>query len=238
MRRRTKPASALIGAKRITDLTPDRRIPGNLVVEVNGTRFATLPADVLAVLEIAVDTELTEERFERLSRVADVEAAYLVAIRMLAARPRSVNELLRRLRDRGHNPSAAAEAVGRLESKGLVDDAAFSRHFARVRLSRGHGPSRILTDLLSRGVERRLAERAIDEVVDQEGVDSLEAARALAEKRIQQLGEELPPDRLRRRVLTYLMRRGHRGFEVREMVGEVLRNSERGAGSGEQDESV
>lgn len=222
MRHRTKPASTLVGAKRITDLAPDKRIPGNLVVEVNGTRFATLPADVVSALGVAVALELGDELFEKLSRVADVEAAYLVAIRMLAARPRSVNELLRRLRDRGHNPSAAAEAVGRLESKGLVDDTEFSLHFARVRLSRGHGPPRILTDLLARGVERRLAERAIEEVADQEGVESLEAARTVAEKRLDQLGDDLPPDKLKRRLLTYLARRGHRGFEVREMVGDIL----------------
>ena len=235
MRHRTKPASALVGVKRITDLIPDKRIPGNLVVEINGTRFATLPVDIVSALGIAVGPELGDELFEKLSRVADVEAAYLVAIRMLAAGPRSVNELLRRLRDRGHNPSAAAEAVGRLESKGLVDDAEFSRHFARIRLSRGHGPPRILTDLLSRGVERRMAERAIDEVADREGVDSQETARTVAEKRLGQLGDGLPPDKLKRRLLTYLARRGHRGWEVREMVGEVLREAARGAGSGERD---
>ena len=235
MRHRTKPASALVGPKRITGLTPDKRITGNLIVEINGTRFATLPAEIVSALEVAVDLELADELFEKLSRAADVEAAYLVALRMLAARPRSVNELLRRLRDRGHNPSAAAEAVGRLESKGLLDDTQFSRNFARVRLSRGHGPPRILTDLLSRGVERRLAERAIDEVADQEGVDSLEAARTVAEKRLPQLGDDLPPDKLKRRLLTYLARRGHRGWEVREMVGELMREQTKGAGRGERD---
>ena len=110
---------------------------------------------------------------------------------------------------------------------GLVDDVEFSRHFAGVRLSRGHSSPRILTDLLSRGVERRLAERAIEDVVDHEGVDSLETARTVAEKRLGQLGDDLPPDKLKRRLLTFLARRGHRGWEVREMVGEVLR--ERGA---------
>ena len=235
MRHRTKPASALVGPKRITGLTPDKRITGNLIVEINGTRFATLPAEIVSALEVAVDLELADGLFEKLSWVADVEAAYLVALRMLAARPRSVNELLRRLRDRGHNPSAAAEAVGRLESKGLLDDTQFSRNFVRVRLSRGHGPPRILTDLLSRGVERRLAERAIDEVADQEGVDSLEAARTVAEKRLPQLGDDLPPDKLKRRLLTYLARRGHRGWEVREMVGELMREQTKGAGSWERD---
>jgi regulatory protein len=212
-----------MSVKRVSDLHPDRRIPGNLIVEINGARFSSLPVDVAVALDLQVDQELHDELFERLTRVADVEAAYHVAIRLLAAHPRAVNELLRRLRDRGHNPSAVAEAVGRLEAKGLIDDAEFARHFARVRLGRGHGPPRILSDLLSRGVERRLAERAIDEAADAEGVDTSEAARALAEKRLGQLGD-LPAKTLRRRLLGYLSRRGYGGWETREMVDELVGN--------------
>jgi len=221
MPRRTKPASVLVGSKRVTNLTHDRRVPGNLVVEINDARFASLPADLVSALGVEVNLDLDDDRFEKLTRVADVEAAYLVALRMLAARPRAINELMFRLRDRGHNPSAVAEAVGRLESKGLLDDAEFARHFTRVRLSRGHGPPRILTDLLSRGVERRLAERAIDDVVEVEGVDPAEEARALALKRARQMGD-LPAATLRRRLLAYLARRGHRGWEVTDVVEGVV----------------
>ncbi len=205
----------------ITDLRPDKRIPGNLIIELNGARFATLPAEVVAASGIEVDLELEPDQYERLSRIAEVESAYRVAIRLLAARPRGVNELLRKLRDRGHNPSAAAEAVGRLESKGILDDSAFARHFARMRLERVHGPARILTDLLAKGVDRRLAERAIDSVVDQEAIDTKVAARALAEKRVGQLGG-LSPHKMKQRLLGYLGRRGYRGYEVREMVDDVI----------------
>ncbi|UCG85638.1 MAG: RecX family transcriptional regulator [Gemmatimonadota bacterium] len=221
-RHRTQPAAALQGAKRVTALSPDKRIPGNVVIEINDARFASLPADIVSDFDLVTGGALSDELYERLSRAANVEAAYLVAVRMLAARPRAVNDLLRRLRDRGHNPSAAAEAVGRLESKGLLDDAEYARHFARVRLSRGAGPPRILTDLLSHGVERRLAERAIDEIVDREGFDPGEQARVLAERRLAQL-DGLPPEKLQRRLLAYLSRRGYRGWEVRELVAALVR---------------
>lgn len=210
-----------MSTKRITSLRPDHRMPGNTLVEINCARFASLPSDVFNGLELHEDDELDESQYERLSQIAEVEATYHVALRLLAAQPRAINELLRRLRDRGHNPSAAAEVVGRLEDGGLIDDREFARHFARVRLGRGHGPPRILTDLLSRGVERRLAERAIEEVVDAEGVDTENAARLLAEKRLAQLGE-LPAKTLKRRLLAYLGRRGYRGWEVTEMVDELI----------------
>ena len=216
---------------RVTALRSDRRVPGCLVVEVDGTRFASLPGEVVHALKLERGAELDQERMDRLSYLADVEASYRVAIRMLASRPRAVNEVLRRLRDRGHNPSAAAEAVGRLETKGLLDDEKFARHFARVRSARGHGAPRLLTDLLARGVERRMAERAIDETLDAEGVDATAQARALAEKRLGQLGG-LPPDTLRRRVLSYLGRRGFRGYEVTGLVDDLIAEGVRGSGEG------
>lgn len=207
---------------RITTLKPDKRHAHLMVVEVDGARFAAIPVELVRELELAEGVELDDERRDRLEFLADVEASYLVATRMLAARPRSVNEILRKLRERGHNPSAASRAVGRLEDAGLLDDRKFAGHFARVRAARGHGPARLLSDLLGKGVERRLAERAIDEVLAEEEYDELSQARRLAEKRIGQLGD-LPATTLRRRLVQYLGRRGFRGYEVTAMVGEVMR---------------
>ena len=71
------------------------------------------------------------------------------------------------------------------------------------------------------------AERAIDEAVDAEGVDISATARAIAEKRLGQLGD-LPAKTLRRRLLGYLGRRGYGGWEVRELVDELLASREVG----------
>ena len=147
--------------REITDLLPDPRAPGYLLVEVDGARFASLPEEAVALLGLFEGKQLEQDAFSELTRVADVEAAHHVAIRLLAHRPRAVNEMLRQLRHRGHNPSAAAEAVGRLEANGLLDDLEFARHFTRIRTGTGHGPARLISDLLQRGVEKRLAERAV-----------------------------------------------------------------------------
>jgi len=215
----------------ITALTPDPRQPGYLVVEADRARYASLPLEVVHQLELAEGVEVRGELAQRLKRAADVESAYQVATRLLAMRPRSVYEMLARLRERGHDPGAAATAVGRLETARVLDDAAYARHFARVRASRGHGAARLLHDLLAKGVDRRVAERAIAEVLDANGVDPLAQARALAEKRLAQL-QDVPPRQRRRRLLAYLARRGFRGRAVQELVSELLRAAGRGADPG------
>ena len=208
----------------VTSLTPDARQPGYVIVQVDGARYASLPVEVAGGLGLAEGAELDGDRLERLKRAADGEAAYQVAARLLAMHPRSVYELLAKLRERGHNPGAAAAAVGRLETAGVLSDETFARHFARVRAPRGHGPSRLLHDLLSKGVDRRLAERAIAEVLEAEGLNAPGRARALAKKRAAQLGG-LPPRQQRRRLLAYLARRGFRGREVQDMVAEVIKGA-------------
>ncbi|MDH3455967.1 MAG: recombination regulator RecX [Gemmatimonadota bacterium] len=206
---------------RVTRIHPDRRAPSCLVIELDGARFASVPPEVVRDMGLEAEQEVAQETVDRLSYIADVEASYRVATRMLAARPRSVHEVLRKLRERGHNPSAAAEAVGRLESRGLLDDTTFAEHYARVRSAKGHGPPRLLTDLMAKGVDRRLAERAIDRVLEAEGVDPMAQARQIAEKRRNQLGD-LSREKLMRRLVAYLGRRGFRGRDVVEMVREVV----------------
>lgn len=211
-------------AMTITCLTPDSRTPGYVIVDVDGQRFASLPIETVQALRLHAGVDLTGEFGDRVRRAVDGEAAYQVAVRLLATRPRAANELLRKLRDRGHGPQAAAEAVGRLESRGVINDEVYAQHFVRVRAGRGHGPGRLLTDLLARGVDRRVAERAIAAVSAADGVEPLVQARALAEKRAAQTAG-LPPTARRRRLLAFLARRGYRGREVGDMVAEVMRAS-------------
>ena len=206
----------------VTSIRPDPRAPDCVIIDVDGARFACVPAEESKRLGVEKGTTLDEERRERIGYLADVEGARRVALRMLGARPRSVQEMLRKLRQRGLNPSAVAEVVGRLEEQGLLDDREYAEHFARVRsASKGHGRARLLTDLLARGVDRRIAESAIDRVLDEEGVDEMRAARALAERRMMQLGD-LPHDVLHRRMAAYLSRRGYRGREALDVVEQVL----------------
>jgi regulatory protein len=205
----------------VTRVRPDPRASDCVIVDVDGARFAAVPVEAAKELGLAKGTELDEARRARLAYLGDVEGAKRVALRLLALRPRSVQEMLRKLRERGHNPSAVAEVVGRLEEQGLLDDAAFAEHFARVRSARGHGRGRLLSDLLARGVDRRVAERAIEGVLAAEGVDELEAARQLALKRIGQLKGQ-PREVVFRRVVAYLARRGYRGREAHEAVRALL----------------
>jgi len=205
----------------ITGLRADARVAGSIIVDIDGVRVASLPPEMVRELRLEVGAELAPADHDRLVRACLVEGARRVALRLLAARPRAMEDLRRKLRERGHEPGVIAETLGRLQASGLLDDEQFAQHFVRVRATRGHGPARLVHDLLSRGVDRRVAEQAVREVSLAEGVDNAAAMRQLAEKRAVQL-MSLPVPKRRRRLLIFLARRGFRGREVREMVAHLV----------------
>jgi regulatory protein len=205
----------------VTGLKTNARVPNYITVVIDGTRFASLPVATVAQMGLQVGTLIDEKLRLRLEEVAEIENAYLRAVRMLGIRPRAVNDLMRRLRAKGHNPSACAEAVGRLEVAGELDDEKFARLFATQKVARRFGRSRILADLLSQGVDGRIAEVAIDMALMDQDTDPLIEIRGLAAKKMRQM-KGLDRTKQKRRLLGYLARRGFCGGDVWAIVDEAL----------------
>jgi regulatory protein len=208
----------------LTGLAPDPRRPDYRLVEVDRGRFASLPAEALAGLGLAVGAELTPQVLARLQELADVEAAHRAALRALGRRAHARLDLRRRLLNKQHPPAAADGALDRLATQGLLDDARFAREYAATRATRGggRGPARLVRDLLAQGVERPVAEGAVAQAVADEGLDPAQTAVAVAEKRARQL-TGLPVAARKRRLTAYLVRRGYQGPEIRALVDRLCR---------------
>jgi regulatory protein len=116
-----------------------------------------------------------------------------------------------------HPPAAVDGALERLAAQDLLDDASFSRDYAGAKAARGRGPTRLIRDLLSQGVERRVAEDAVRTALADEGVDPDAVVRAVAEKRARQLAG-LPAPVRKRRLVAFLARRGFQGPVVRTIL--------------------
>lgn len=200
----------------LTGLAPDPRRPDYRLVEVDRGRFASLPVEALAGLDLVVGREIGPLVVERLQELADLEAAHRAALRALARRAHARFDLRRRLLQKQHPPAAVDGALDRLGAAGLLNDAQFARDFGAAK-ARRRGPARLVRDLQSQGVDRRVAEEAVRDSLAAEGVDASDAVRVLAEKRVRQLAG-LPPAVKKRRLVAFLARRGFAGAEVREVV--------------------
>ena len=205
---------------RITAIEQDPRRPRTVRLELNGTRFGVVPAELIAAEGLSPGQTIAPDVHERLSAAADVEAAFRTGLRMLELRSYARLDLGRRLQRKGHPRAAVDVALERLLTMGLLNDEAYARNYVQTRAPRGRGPSRLIRDLLAMGVQRSLIDRAVAAEWP-EGSDRTSMPQALASKRAAQLGT-LPRQTKRRRLLAYLARRGFSGREVSALVESVL----------------
>lgn len=207
----------------LTGLAPDPYRPGYRLVEVDRGRFASLAGEALASLPLAVGEPIAPAVMARLHALADAEAALRAAMRMLALRSHARAELRRRLVRRQHPPAAVDEAIAILVARGLLDDRVFAERYAAARARRGMGPARLIRDLMAQGVDGRLAEGAVREGLAAEEIDVCEEARRLASRRLAALGDLAVPER-RRRLVTYLQRRGYATADALLVARELCPN--------------
>lgn len=140
------------------------------------------------------------------------------ALRLLEARPRTRADLRRRLLRRGHSSDEIDMVLERLAGAGLVDDSAYGRQFARSRLEAARtAPARIERDLVQRGLDRRTAATAVQDVLADEPVDMAAIVDTVVQRRAVLLAG-LDERTRRRRLYAYLARRGFDADDIRRAL--------------------
>ncbi len=225
--RRREPRPALgalpsVPAGRVTALHERRAGSGRYVLSIDGAPVALVSAELVARNGVRVGAQIDAAAAQGIAREAAQLAVFDKAVGVLAARPRSARELELRLRRAGAPTEMVAQAVDRLRELGVVDDEAYARNLARSRVvSGGASRRRIAQELQRKGVDRRLADGAVAEVLEEVELDEEGAARAAAEKRLRAL-RGLDADTARRRLHGYLARRGYDGDLIARVVRGLL----------------
>lgn len=147
------------------------------------------------------------ERREQRSRTEDPAEVLDAAARFLEARPRSEDEVRRKLLRLGYPSAMVEEAVGKLLTVGYLDDEAFARSWVESRdRAKPRGEHALRRELGLKGVDRQLidevlGERRDDASSDEDGQinpDEAAAERLLAKKLGPILREPDPRKRLQR----------------------------------------
>ena len=143
--------------------------------------------------ERQINADIEEEsKKARPPRVIDQEKARARtlqrAVKLLAAKPRSIEELRERLLEKEWTDEASADyALGKLKEYGYLDDERFAFGFASYRVKQKPvGRQRLARDLQTRKVSKETADAAL-ELVYQETPEEELIARAI-EKRVRLRG--------------------------------------------------
>ena len=125
---------------------------------------------------------------------------------LLAARPRSVDELRQALRRKGYDPDASETLLGKLIDSGLVDDADFAESWVRSRhTQQGLGRKALVQELKRKGVDSEVAVEAAAEI---DSSAEEERARQLVRKRLRSMAG-VDEQTATRRLLGMLARKGY-----------------------------
>jgi regulatory protein len=134
-------------------------------------------------------------------------------VRFLAARPRSVAEIRRRLGEHGHSPEAIDAAIGRLKRYGYADDSVFAEYWVGQRQTfHPRGPRALRAELRLKGIDAETTAAALEPI----SADQDDAAYRAGLKRAQRA----PTDEraFTQTVSAYLVRRGFDYGVVRTAV--------------------
>ncbi len=225
---------------RITALTALPKQPGRVAVEVDGSATATVFVETVVSLALSVGAEVDAATVERAAHEGAALRTYDRALRLLAARGRSVRELKRRLLAAKEPEEHVTAALERLEAIGALNDEEYARQVARSQMvGRGYAPRRLKQELARRGVAREVADRAIEVVIAEDaapgsfgaetGIDLSETLERLARKKLRGLGS-LDAETRSRRLYAFLARRGYSSDDIRRVLA-TLSAEERQADS-------
>jgi regulatory protein len=129
-----------------------------------------------------------------------------VAVKMLALRARSAEEIRRALARRGYGREEIAAVLARLTASRYLDDAEFARTWVTTRARRAAlGPARLARELRAKGIADADIAVALRALADE--WDTADVAREAARRKLPSL-QGLPSGVARRRLAAFLERRG------------------------------
>ena len=144
--------------------------------------------------------------------------ATLIALRLLAATPKSKKRLKQKLEEKGFSGEVTDGVLGKLEKQGVLNDknlaAAVFQTYSSYRPS---GRRRIAFEMEKRGITHGLVEEVLQRDTPEE-----ERGRALALARLRfENWKKLHPAKRQKKLYDYLIRRGFDYAVAREVIEEV-----------------
>jgi len=149
---------------------------------------------------------------------SQVEAARNAALRVLTRRMRTNREIEDELDSRGFSSQVVSRVTDRLRSVGLINDSEYAGAFLRTSLKLRPRSYRVLrAELIKKGVSPEVANSAIRESL--KSVPEVDVARKLFAKASRRY-EKLPQRERKRKLFSFLGRRGFSLETIAELLGE------------------
>jgi regulatory protein len=209
----------------ITALEQQSNDPNRTSVFLDGEFAFGVHEDLVVKHGLRVGRSLTPEEQQEIERDEQYVQAKQRALDYLAHKPRTEEEVRRKLRRTDVPDPVVEDVVARLYELSYLDDEAYAQDYVRNRFaSKKYGPVRIRRELVERGIDRHVAEAAVDELFAEKDVQAV--ARDHAEKRWARLADEDDVRRRKQKLYRYLRRRGFTSATITPLLDELEREAQ------------
>lgn len=159
--------------------------------------------------------EINDEELTELLDAVSFRRAYNKGLDLLSRRPHGTKELIKKLCEKGHEKESAEKACDRLLELGLLNDEEFARILANELYERkGYGVKRIKQELAFRGIDREIAENAIESL----DIDTQTRIILVIEKKyISKINNE----KGRKRAIDGLLRLGYSYSDIKSALNSI-----------------
>lgn len=210
----------------ITGIERQKRNKKRYNVYVDQEYVCSVHEDILIKNRLLKGEQIDAERLKQALEEDERHEAYLKAIRFVAVRPRSVQEVKMKLKDLGYEADLIDWTVGRLLEQKYLDDADFAKLWTEQRIQyQRKGRNAVRYELAQKGLSRDEISKALSAVDTEE---EMEGALIVGRKKWKTVsGERM--DR-KRKTMAFLLRRGYPSSLVndvmRRLSEEELENEE------------
>ncbi len=194
----------------VTDLTTQKRNQERLNVFIDGRYAFSLALEAAADLKIG--QSLSEARIAALKTADSLAQAKNQAVRLLSYRPRSVQEVARKLAEKGYDEAVIDQVVQHLQEVDLLNDRAFADYWVEQRQTfKPRSRLALQHELNQKGISRRVIETAVAVVDEDEAAYRAVSANLWRWRNLSQ-------EQFKQKVGQYLQRRGFNYDTIRPVL--------------------
>jgi len=153
---------------------------------------------------------------EKTQAEEQIKQAFITSLRLLAASPKSGQELRKKLAGKGFSETIIEQALSKLGAQGVLDDTKYAKDLmARLTLGKAAGRHKIAFELKRHGIPEKIRHELLGTLSNEEELD-----RALEQSRLKWSSwSKLDPQKRKKRLYDFLIRKGY-DFQIAQ---EILR---------------
>lgn len=164
----------------------------------------------LASYDLKEGMEVTEELYGEILEKTFIPRAKKRAMHLLEKMDRTEENLRSKLKENGYPAEAIDEAIAYVESYHYVDDDRYANTYVRQYQGK-RSKSRIIRDLMQKGVDKEIIDKAIEEEYESSEEDMI---RELLRKKGYDPEENDPDRKQREKMYRFLMGRGFKQADI------------------------